>query len=117
MPEPELAEPKSETMRTCNENEILIANYSNLTTTITEVDKLLPEFVQYGVILPEEEEVISAEKTSSLKVKKLLKHILGPLGCGNTKAFYTLLKIMKSKGKQPTCDLALNIEKSLNSHS
>ena len=104
-------------MTTCTSNKewkILKGNYSDLISTITEIDKLLPHFVQNNVIgYPEEEEIL-AEKNQQNKVTKLLRHISGPLEVGNTTGFYKLLKIMKSKGNQSTQDLAHDMEKSLN---
>ena len=110
------AEPVSETVRsavTCKECEILQQNYAKLISTLTDIDGLLSHFVSSNVIGFQEERDILALKQSD-RVRSLLSHISGPLEGGDTKGFYKLLDIMKSKGKQATKDLAETMEDSLN---
>jgi len=87
------------------EQEVFIGHYSKLCDTITDIDSLLPHFVQENII-----PVGDLEDTSSLtrlgKVKKLLSHISGPLKANNAAGFYTLLSIMEEHGTQATRELA-----------
>ena len=108
------AEPILETVRPCKECEILKQNYAKLISTLTDIDSLLAHFVESDIIGYQEERDILAQKTQSDKVRSLLSHISGPLEGDDTKGFYKLLDIMKSKGKQATKDLAINMEDSLN---
>lgn len=111
------AEPISETVTpavTCKEWEILKQNHAKLISTLTDVDSLLAHFVESDIIGYQEENHILAQNAQSNKVRSLLSHISGPLEGGDTKGFYKLLDIMKSKGKRATKDLAKNMEDSLN---
>jgi len=97
------------------ENSILTNNYTKLISTLTDIDNLLSHCVQSGIItFAEEQSILALNKTTVDKVKSLLAHISGPLKGGDAKGFYKLLDILKSEGKQPTKDLALDMEKSLN---
>lgn len=109
-----MVEPESETATIhCKEYEILTKNYTKLISTLTDIDNLLSHCVENRIIEFREEDTL-ASKGLSDKIKSLLLHISGPLEAGDSKRFYKLLDIMKSKGKQPTKDLALIMEKSLN---
>ena len=106
------AEPEPETVN--KECDTLTKYYTKLTCTLTDIDSLLGFFVERKVIgFPEERAILNHNKTPSEKVKELISHIEGPLQSGNTKGFYELLDIMKSKGVQSTKDLADDMEKSL----
>ena len=88
------------------ELEIFTRHYSSLCTTLTDVENLLPIFVQENIIKPDDLEEINAIVTTSKKVRKLLSHISGPLQAGDAKGFRTMLTIMKNHGNQSTKDLA-----------
>ena len=106
------AEPEPETVN--KECDTLTKYYTKLTCTLTDIDSLLGFFVEGKVIgFQEERAILNHNKTSSEKVKELISHIEGPLQSGNTKGFYELLDIMKSKGVQSTKDLADDMEKNL----
>ena len=111
-----VAEPVSVSETVTNkENDVLTKSYSKLISTLTDIDSLLAHFVENKIIrFPQEGEIL-AHKLQPDKVKALIRHIQGPLEGGDTKGFYCLLEIMKSKGKQATKDLAENMEKSLSS--
>jgi len=94
------------------EQQVFIGHYSKLCDTMTDIDSLLPHFVQQKII-----PVDDLEDTSSLtrlgKVKKLLSHISGPLQAGNSKGFYSMLSIMEERGVQATRELAAAMRKLL----
>ena len=87
------------------EKEIFTKYYSKL-CTIKDIRSLLPHFVTEEIIVEEDREDISAMRTSSEKVQKLLTHITGPLDAGNTQPFYVMLRIMEVCGTQATKRLA-----------
>ena len=87
--------------------------YSALCHTLTDVDSLLPQFVQKRVITTDNLEEINAIVTSTKKVQKLMVHISGPLGAGNTEVFYIMLRIMEEHGHHATQQLAHQIRGSL----
>jgi len=80
--------------------------YAKLCSCLTDIENLLPYFVQEKIIKPEDQDDINTSAKTQEKVKKLLKHISGPLQAGDTKGLYTMLDIMKNHGTQPTVDLA-----------
>ena len=92
-----------------NEEIIFTRHYASLCNTLTDVDHLLPYFVQENIINPNEVEEINAIITKPKKVEKLLSYISAPLIAGNTKGFHTMLTIMKAHGNLSTKDLAVNI--------
>lgn len=95
-----------------NENkdyDIFTKHYASLCSTITDVEHLLPYFVQENIINTNDEAEIQAITTTRNKVKKLLSHIAGPLSAGYAKGFHTMLTIMKEHGNQSTKDLAVRI--------
>ena len=111
-----VAEPVSETVAN-KENDVLTENYSKLIHIFTDINSLLAYFVEKKIIgFPQEKEIL-AYNLQPDRVKALIQHIQGPLEGGDTKGFYCLLEIMKSKGKQATRDLAESMEKSLSSYS
>ena len=95
------------------EEEMFTKHYSQLCDTLTDVDNLLPHFVQDRVIAVNDLEEINTEKIKKYKVEKLMTHISGPLRAGNTGVFYTMLKIMEEYGHRATQQLADQIRKSL----
>ena len=92
-----------------NENNIYIKHYASLCNTLTDVDNLLPYFVQENIITANDMQQFNAITSKPQKVQRLLSHISGPLQAGDTKGFYTMLTIMKEHGVQGTKDLAENI--------
>ena len=54
---------------------VLTEHYSALCHTLTDVDSLLPQFVQKMVITTDNLEEINAIVTSTKKVQKLMTHI------------------------------------------
>ena len=96
-----------------SEEEVFTTHYSQLCNTLTDVDNLLPHFVQHGVISTNDLEEISTIVPSTKKVQKLLMHISGPLKAGNTEMFYTMLRVMEEYGLQATNQLADQIKQSL----
>ena len=98
-----------------SEGEVFTSYYPQLCNTLTDVDDLLPHFVQHGVISTNDLEEISATvpSTKKQKVQKLMIHISGPLKAGNTEVFYTMLRIMEEYGHQATNQLAGQIRRSL----
>ena len=112
-----------------NEKDIFTKHYASLCRILTNVNYLLPYFVQEKIISTNDVEEINATTTISKKVEKLLSHISGPLTVGDAKGFYTMLTILKQHSNQSTKDLAermsheltLDINKAedegMNSHS
>jgi len=86
--------------------------YSKL-CTIKDIRSLLPHFVTEEIIVEEDREDISAMRTSSEKVQRLLTHITGPLDAGNTQPFYVMLRIMEVYGTQATKRLSGQIKRHL----
>ena len=96
-----------------NEKEIFTRHYASLCNTLTDVDNLLPYFVEENIINTNNEEEINTITTTSNKVRKLLLHISGPLKAGDAKGFHTMLTIMKERGNQSTHDLAVRMNHEL----
>ena len=92
------------------EYEAFTNNYAKLCNTLTDIKNLLHYFVQEKVIKPEDQDDINILPTTQEKVKILLKHVAGPLQAGDSKGFYTMLKIMKNHGVQATKDLAESLK-------
>jgi len=90
------------------EKGIFTKHYASLCNTITDINILLPFFVQEEIITTSGLAEIDAGVTTCEKVKKLLLHISGPLegGNGNTTGFYKMLTIMAEHGNHGTKDLA-----------
>ena len=59
------------------ERDVLIFNYANLTSTVRDVDHLLPYFVAAKIINNDDTEEIGAVHRTSERVAKLLKYISG----------------------------------------
>ena len=97
-----------------NEREIFTSHYASLCNTLTDVNNLLPHFVERDIISTSDEEEINAIVTTAKKVKKLLSHISGPLTAGDPKGFHMMLTIMEEYGNQSTKDLAVKIMTSSN---
>ena len=66
-------------------------------------------FVTEKIISTDEQEEIKACITKSERISKLLLNISGPLEAGDSKGFYTMLKIMKTYGVDATQRLANQI--------
>ena len=92
-----------------NELTIFKENYASLCNTITDINELLKYFVAEKIITMNQQEEITACITRSERVSKLLLNISGPLEAGNSKGFYTMLKIMKTHGVDATQCLASHI--------
>ena len=101
------------------EHVVFTDHYPMLCDTLTDVDNLLPHFVQKRVIKTDDLEEINATvpSTKKHKVQKLIMHVSGPLRAGNTEMFYTMLRIMEEYGHQATQQLAEQIRKSLAENS
>ena len=97
-----------------NEKEVFTRHYASLCNTLTDVNNLLPHFVQKDIISTSDVEEITTIITTSKKTEKLLSHISGPLIAGDPKGFHMMLTIMKEHGNQSTKDLALKIMTSSN---
>ena len=93
------------------EEEVYIKHYPTLCDTITDLDGLLPYFVQENVIGTDDLAEINAITPSTMKsrVEKLLTYISGPLKGGNTQVFYIMLSIMENHGNQATQQLSKQI--------
>ena len=98
-----------------HELNVFSIHYAMLCDTLTDINNLLPHFVGENVINIDTLEEINATipATTKFKVQKLMTHISGPLTAGNTKVFYTMLRIMEKYGHQATQQLANQMKKSL----
>ena len=92
-----------------NEHELFIAHYPELCKTLTDVENLLPHFVQAHIISANIHQEINAKVTLNQKVEALMRYISDPLESGNTEKFYTMLKIIEEHGNQATQGLAKQI--------
>ena len=95
------------------EHKIFTKNYANLCCTLTDIDNLLPYFVQEKIIKPEDQDDINKLAKTQEKVKKLMKNISGPLQAGDSKGFYIMLDIMRNHGVQATIDLSETLRTTL----
>ena len=95
------------------EKEILNNHYASLCSTLTDIDNLLPFFVQESVISVSDLEEINACKTMRNKVQKLLLHISCPLQAGDASGFRKMLTIMEEHGIQCTKDLAVKMSSNI----
>lgn len=86
--------------------DVFTNHYSDLCSTLTDIDNLLPFFVGKKIITITNQTEIKREIATLNKVTKLLPHISGPLEAGDSKGFQIMLTIMKKHGLQPTKDLA-----------
>lgn len=59
------------------ERDILIKNYAKLTSTVRDIDNLLPHFVAARIINQDDMDEIKAVPRTSERVAKLLKFISG----------------------------------------
>ena len=91
------------------EKEIFTKHYASLCSTLTDINELLPFFVQEDIISFHTQEEISTIVTTQEKVQKLLSHISGPLTAGDATGFQKMLTVMKDHGIQDTKDLAIQI--------
>ena len=93
--------------------EVLSTHYSKLCNTLTDIENLLPHFVDEDIIKFQDLEEINAIVPSTKKVQRLMVHISGPLRAGNTEVFYIMLRIMEEYGHLATQQLADQIRRSL----
>ena len=91
------------------ENEIFTKHYASLCSTLTDINELLPFFVQENVITALAQEEISTITITEEKVKKLLSHISASLTAGDATGFQKMLTVMKYHGIQDTKYLAMQI--------
>ena len=96
-----------------NERNIFIRHYASLCSILTNVNSLLPYFIQENIISFSDVEEINAITIVPRKVEKLLLHIAGRLTAGDAQGFYTMLTILKQHGNQSTKDLAGRISHEL----
>ena len=99
------------------EREIFKKYYASLCITLTDINGLLPFFVQERIISFHALEEISAIITTQGKVGKLLLHISGPLTAGDATGFHKMLTIMKEHGSQATKDLAVKMNSEIEASS
>ena len=59
------------------EREVLIKHYAKLTSTVRDIDNLLPHFVAARIINQDDTDEIKAVARTSERVAKLLKYISG----------------------------------------
>ena len=97
------------------EEDIFIRHYSSLCNTLTDINNLLPFFVQEKIINVSDVEEINVIVATPKKVEKLLSYISGPLTVGDTKGFCMMLTIMKKHGNQSTKDLAVKMSNEITS--
>ena len=97
---------------TSYEHDAFIEHYAKL-CAITDVDNLLPYFVQRKIITFDDQEEISGLRMQKQKARKLLTYISGPLEAGNIKVFNIMLKILEECGNLNTQTLAEIIKKNL----
>ena len=90
------------------ELKVLTKHYSKLCHTLSDIDNLLPYFVEENIIFINEVEEINATTPSTKyhKVQKLMIHIYGPLKAGNIEVFHIMLRIMEEHGHWATQQLA-----------
>ena len=88
-------------------------HYTQLCSTITDVDTLLTQFVEEKIILPDNQQEINAITEKDKKVQKMMTYISGPLKTGNTEVFYTMLRILEEHGNQATQKLIGEMRKNL----
>ena len=100
---------------TSTELNVFNKNCSKLCDTLTDIENLLPHFVDENVIKFGDLEEINAvvPSTKKHKVQKLMVHISGPLEAGNTEVFYIMLRIMEEHGHLATQQLAEEMRTSL----
>ena len=92
-----------------NELTVFRKNFALLCTTVADIDALLLHFVAENIINIQQQENILSYNTTSEKISRLLLSISGPLEAGDSKGFYTMLKIMRRYGVDATVRLADNI--------
>ena len=97
-----------------NEREIFTRHYASLCNTLTDVDHLLPYFVQENIINTSDVKSTDATTTAN-KIENLLSYISGPMVAGHTEGFLVMLTIMKEHGNQSTKDLAAKMSHELTS--
>ena len=99
------------------EHELFLAHYPELCKAITDVENLLPYFVQAHIISAANHQEINAKCILHKKAEALMSYISGPLESGNTEQFYTMLKIMEEHGNQATEALAKQIRSKISKYN
>ena len=94
------------------EESVFVSHYSKLRHTLTDIDTLLPHFVE-GDIFSESKLNEMKSLKSTAKVTRLLTQISNQLKAGHTKAFHAMLTIMKKHGDETTKDLSCTIMSTL----
>jgi len=98
-----------------SESEVFTRHYAELCVLLpATIEELLPRLVAKNVISFEEEEEISSESTSSLKVRAILKRIRKALFEGIPRPFHELLKIIQASKNVECSALARQICSELN---
>ena len=92
------------------EKEVFGGHFSTLCDTVTDIESLLPHFVQMDIITVSDLEEINGISRLTKKVERLLICVNGPLSAGNTKSFYVMLNVMMKYGVQATRELAVKIQ-------
>jgi len=92
------------------EKEVFGGHFSTLCDTVTDIESLLPHFVQMDIITVNDLEEINSISRVTKKVEKLLIHVNGPLSVGNTTSFYVMLNVMMKYGVQATRELAVKMQ-------
>ena len=92
-----------------DEKDIFTKHFSSLCNTLTDINNLLPFFVEEKIINVNDIEVINAIVTIPKKVEKLLSYISGPLTAGDARGLHTMFAIMKEHGSQCTKHLAFKM--------
>ena len=96
-----------------SETNVFNNHYAKLCSTLTDIDDLLPHFVEEKIISINVVDEINGYGSSRRKVQKLIFHVSGPLTAGNTRGFYIMLRIMEEHGQDATQQLASQIKDSL----
>lgn len=94
------------------EESVFISHHSKLRHTLTDIDTLLPHFVEGDIISESKLNEMKSLK-STAKVTRLLTQISNQLKAGHTKDFYAMLSIMKKYGDKTTKDLSCTIMSTL----
>ena len=90
-----------------------IGHYSKLCDTLTDVNNLLPYFVQEKIISVSDHQEIIAIVPLKGKVQKLMEYIAGPLQHGDVEGFLIMLDIMENHGNKATQQLAEQIKREI----
>ena len=95
------------------EMDVLTKHYSKLCNTLTDIDNLLPHFVEEKIVSFNDHSEINIVVISTKKVQRLMAYTSNPVRAGNTEVFYIMLRIMEEHGHHATQQLADQIRRSL----